>query len=143
MKFYLFGMYSLWVVVVFLLTLLRNISITISYIRNTEPDNKVMVDGRFRDSIAKYRNNIGNYASIDNDRKSTGHEESDIKKYKEKSSVQDMFMLKEPIRFKVSYPPAEYRFFKSMLNKDLCDQYTLECIYVNFSFEHTNSYRIC
>ncbi|KAM3716605.1 Glutaminyl-peptide cyclotransferase-like protein [Dirofilaria immitis] len=40
-----------------------------------------------------------------------------------------MFILQELNEFKVSYPPAEFRFHKSLLNKGLCDHYTLECIY--------------
>ncbi|EFO26238.1 hypothetical protein LOAG_02250 [Loa loa] len=118
-------MYSVRMVVMFLLIVLVSISIII---RNTEGDNKhVIIDERFGDNISKYQSNNTRYD--ENNHEDIKYEEFDIKKSKRKSLKQDIFMLHGSNKFKVSYPPAKYRFFKTMLNKDLCDQYTLECIY--------------
>lgn len=74
---------------------------------------------------AEYFDEVEGYEGYD----SEGERES----YEGISSMQDMFLLKEggKVKYTVSYPPAKYRFHKHMLNKTLCDRYTLECIDVS------------
>lgn len=127
-------------VVMFLLTPIRNLSIAIYSNRNTGYINRRVIGGQFRDDIAKYHSNnsVHSYENIINYPKDIKYSKSNIKESNEKSLRQDMF--KELNRLKVSYPPAEHHFFKSMLSKDLCNQYTLECIYVSFfSFKFTGN----
>ncbi|VDK66819.1 unnamed protein product [Onchocerca ochengi] len=109
------------VVVVLLLFVQRNVSIIINYIGNSGNGSKKLIDGRYGIKITKYHN-----SSLHSHK---GFDHQGIKESKQKPVRQDMFVLKESTGFEVSYPLVEHRFYQSMLNKDLCDQYTLECIY--------------
>ncbi|CAG9534454.1 unnamed protein product [Cercopithifilaria johnstoni] len=123
--------------VVFLLTLMRNISITINYNRGVDDANRRIIDERLRSNIAKYHSNntARSHDNIDNNLEDIKYINSYNKGSKEKSLREDMF--KKLNGFEVSYPPAENRFFRSMLNEDLCNQYNLECIYYRSEYPHS------
>ncbi|KAL3986136.1 hypothetical protein ACH3XW_41495 [Acanthocheilonema viteae] len=116
---------------------MRNVSITVNYNRNTGGVNERVIDGQFRDNTAKYyhNNSTHGHRNIDDNSKDIEHAKFHIKESKKKSLRQDMF--KELNIFKVSYPPAEYHFFRSMLDENLCNQYTLECIYYRSEYPHS------
>ncbi|KAK6109456.1 hypothetical protein QQG55_36055 [Brugia pahangi] len=128
-------MYSLGMVVIFLLIILWNVSIIINYIQidDDDDDNNIkMIDEQFfgDNNITKHYNS----EYISNDYKDTGPRGFIIKEFKNKSLK---FTINESNRFKISYPPAEYRFFRSMINHNLCYQYTLECIYYRSEYSRS------
>ncbi|VDK27709.1 unnamed protein product [Gongylonema pulchrum] len=75
-------------------------------------------------------NGIKNDSDLKSTEEAIKFEETDEKN----SSKHDMLLLKEDgqATYVVSYPPAKYRFNREMLDKPLCDQYTMECIDVRF-----------
>uniref|UniRef100_A0A0R3RTR2 Plasmodium yoelii subtelomeric region (PYST-C1) n=1 Tax=Elaeophora elaphi TaxID=1147741 RepID=A0A0R3RTR2_9BILA len=118
--------------VVFLFTVLWDLSIAVNYNRNTEDFDRRRTDRRFHgDEIAEYHNDsMHSHGNIDSNYEDVTYTESGKKSFR-----RDMFEASK--RFKVSYPSSDSRFFRSMLDKDLCYQYTSECIY--YRSEYPNS----
>lgn len=107
------------VVIVLVALQLWIVTVAINYIhKNTR---------QFYDDTMKYYRNNG----IDGNKMIVGNNYGDAKSRR----VKRLGMLMKSNKLNVSYPPAEYhRFHESLLNQVLCNQYTLECIFVSLLF---------